>query len=550
MPAPLTSNASHNQPHQTHSRLVPLNKNVKRKSSKPIINWLQRKLGGTVRARRVSNATKSIGIQTSGVESTRSGQATTLKDGAMQPRRPRDTDENGYIMHQRPLSNQISLNSTVYSGEDDERDVESTRRSSGAAVSLWGSRSNPVEADEDASIRPLPPTSPPSPSPSRSSSSYLSDPRTFKSMSASTKPTTLLSIDLTPNGMAHIAQAPPTPTSVTMQNPSPINRFPTHVRTASSGPSIGASITFSPFPTSPQASRPSSLNPIRTGALQAPQHTSHHPRNNPRPSSPPLDNASVLTLASSAFGIPTTNRGAYAWTAGADSASHLGGGDSVSHIILDGELTLEDRDASVRALRPRSSRRGSWESEVSRWSAGISALGAHGPMGRERSVRTAPSFRTGGQGTVDDQGSVSLLDDDMLTREGGDELDGLGGGTVGDEITRERTFSPMSAISFEGVPEENDSCVSKTLMTETESTSQGSRNLSTLDYNHDEVATPGPEGRTITLEDPALIPLPTEHDADLDTLPVPKVDVDSTPKKEIKIGVLENITQTSAGEEP
>lgn len=274
-----------------------------------------------------------------------------------------------------------------------------------------------LEADDDASVRPIPPSAPPSPSPSRSSSSYLSDPRTFRSMAASTKPTTLLSIDLNGNGMAHIAQAPLiTPTSQIH------SRFTPHVRQSSSlsNPNLlssGGSITFSSLPqgnSRPSSLRdPSGLQLLNIGhaighgpvsPIQAPLHTTHHPRNNPRPSSPPLDNASVLTLASSAYAQPartgTLNYGS-THGGGGDSVSHFGGStyadmESTSQFLLGDDDRLDERDvdASVRALRPRSSRRGSWESEASRWSARVQHGG--GSLVRERSVWTTNSARTGG----------------------------------------------------------------------------------------------------------------------------------------------------------
>lgn len=303
---------------------------------------------------------------------------------------------------------------TISLNEDDrdfdDGDDTSLDQSSLARESTW-SPVSALEADDDASVRPIPPSAPPSPSPSRSSSSYLSDPRTFRSIAASTKPTTLLSIDLNGNGMAHIAQAPMTP-------PSYINRFPPHIRTSSTATNpphgSGTSITFSALPQS--SSRPPSLsNPGSSqlaishgnGAVQAPLHTTHHPRNNPRPSSPPLDNASVLTLASSAYAIPgmrapnlqsgnTSGRGV------GDSLSHFGGSityadaESTSQYLL-GDDVLEERDvdASVRALRPRSSRRGSWESEASRWSARVQAGTGTPSLVRERSLWTTNSVRTG-----------------------------------------------------------------------------------------------------------------------------------------------------------
>lgn len=67
-----------------------------------------------------------------------------------------------------------------------------------------------------------------------------------------------------------------------------------------------------------------------------------------------------------------------------------------------------DVDASVRALRPRSSRRGSWESEASGWSAHFG--NGTGPPGtpsalRDRSLWTTGSFKTGAR-------SVSLAEEE------------------------------------------------------------------------------------------------------------------------------------------
>ena len=68
-----------------------------------------------------------------------------------------------------------------------------------------------------------------------------------------------------------------------------------------------------------------------------------------------------------------------------------------------------DVDASVRALRPRSSRRGSWDSTVSGWSANVpgSAVGAPSPGGiRSKSLWTSASYRTGGMSTEDALGDA------------------------------------------------------------------------------------------------------------------------------------------------
>ncbi|KZS97546.1 hypothetical protein SISNIDRAFT_188970 [Sistotremastrum niveocremeum HHB9708] len=339
---------------------------IKRKTSKPIITWLQKKLGGGGRNNRRA---------LSDVE--QRGRSTSLKE----TRPPRF---ESHVVKGQENRNEIDLTPSTH------RSL--SRRSTPSAFSTWAP-SNTLEADEDASIRPLapsplPPSSPPSPVPSRSSSSYLSYPRTFQSMGgASTRPTTL-SIDVGANGMAHIAEAPPTPTSIGYSpSPSPVlGRFPSS-RTSHS---MSTSITFSALP--PNSSRPPSLNPGRSGALQAPLHTAHHPRNNPRPSSPPNDNASVLTLASSAYALVGSAGRFGNWNS--DSQSQLGV-DSASHFLSDdGQMEYEGRDfdASVRALRPRSSRRGSWESEGSGWSARVA---------REKSVRTATSGRTGTLQTAD-----------------------------------------------------------------------------------------------------------------------------------------------------
>ncbi|KAI0356653.1 hypothetical protein OH77DRAFT_1423606 [Trametes cingulata] len=216
--------------------------------------------------------------------------------------------------------------------------------------------------------------------------------------------------------------APPTPTT-------PGHRIPPHIRTHSSGPSAG-SVTFSaiPPPSPTSASRPSSGNSggggTRGATLTAPLYTTHHPRNNPRPSSPPPDDASVLTLASSAFGMPGARIGAAAVTLSGRGSfaedsmsqwSHVAGlTDSTSHFMMgDLEEGLEeeryndhDVDASVRALRPRSSRRGSWDSTVSGWSANVggSGVGTPSPGGiRSKGPWRSGSFRTGGLSTENEE---------------------------------------------------------------------------------------------------------------------------------------------------
>ncbi|KAJ3761666.1 hypothetical protein EV360DRAFT_80025 [Lentinula raphanica] len=415
--------------------------------SQPIIQWFQRKLAGTVKAKRDSASQTGMrnltipGRHTNRITSSPLPSAASTHASRQQSRfDPAHGDRR----------NTISLN-----GDDDIppssiSDSTCSDDESIARGSTW-TRSR-IEADEDASVRPLPPSSPPSPSPSRSSSSYLSDPRTFQSIAASTKPTTLLSVDVH-GGVAHIAEAPLTPSSQ-------MTRFP-HVRTSSTLTtpiiSSGASITFSAFPPSPQSSsRPSStttapLNPINS--IHAPLHTTHHPRNNPRPSSPPMDNASVLTLASSAYAIPGLRVGGLGTPAGWSSAppSAIGvGADSVSQ--FDGayadaesqndEEPLDDRDvdASLRALRPRSTRRGSWESEVSRWSARVQPS-----LVRERSVWTTNSVRTGALSTDPAHGYEKS--EEVANSPNGEE-----------SSTREEVSPSTTAPSEEpGTPASNDS---------------------------------------------------------------------------------------------
>jgi hypothetical protein len=109
--------------------------------------------------------------------------------------------------------------------------------------------------------------------------------------------------------------------------------------------------------------------------MQVPLHTHHHPRNNPNPSSPPLDNASMLTLASSAYANPTRGN---EWADGASlSVSyHYHGDMDVNSLHLDvDDVDDAEAAASLRALRPRSSRRGSWDSFESRWSARVGGAG-------------------------------------------------------------------------------------------------------------------------------------------------------------------------------
>ncbi|KDQ20736.1 hypothetical protein BOTBODRAFT_26752 [Botryobasidium botryosum FD-172 SS1] len=378
-------------------------KNKQHRGRKPILTWFQRKLAGK-----------------------RDGHPKSEFAGASH--RPKVSYDGNVQYQPAPAFNTFTLDS----------EPGSPHRSlslSLAPGSIW-SRSMQREADEDASIRPLPPTSPPSPAPSiltshssSHTSGYASELRTARSMVASTKPTTLLSIDLAAP-MAHIAQAgPPSVHGMRISTSSPtsspqVARFPSS-RTANSlyhhqhapSTSTATSITFSALPPTPGPATTNTtiVPPIREPApttvvsftsydnkITAPRHSFFHPRNNPRPSSPPPDNASTLTLASSNFAVSLSRprtmelesvRGSTRWTYGSGGLSLRGFGST-------GRIDGTDPDASVRAIRPMS-RRGSWGSEDSGWSAALGSGGAS-IVGSRRDARGAPSFRTGRTGGLGD----------------------------------------------------------------------------------------------------------------------------------------------------
>ena len=117
---------------------------------------------------------------------------------------------------------------------------------------------------------------------------------------------------------------------------------------------------------------------------------------------------------------------------GADSISHISGllGDD-ERLFNDGDVD-RDFDASVRALRPRSSRRGSWESEGSGWSAAVNGSG----YPRTRSLWTSNSIRTGDRFTMDDYGDDDD-DDDRTSVEGGvgDPIPGTADLSISDTLS-------------------------------------------------------------------------------------------------------------------
>ena len=138
--------------------------------------------------------------------------------------------------------------------------------------------------------------------------------------------------------------------------------------------------------------------------------------------------------------------------------SIFGAGDSVSHIsgllgdderlFNDGEAD-RDVDASVRALRPRSSRRGSWESGASGWSAAVTG----GGYPRNRSLWTSNSGL--GDGLTLDE------DDDDNDNDNDNDLTSVEGNT-GNPIPEAADLSiadTVSEITDDGKPRERSNTV-------------------------------------------------------------------------------------------
>lgn len=486
----ISTNSHHSHPPRSPARsnshrrapTSPVPKHAKRQGNQPILLWLQRKIGGNKHpSKKRHHSEHGSGSDTTESRTTKSSETVApSKDETIRHGRKHGSHKATTIT---PSTAHADCNTTSPStdvaaaGGETKQSSNHSRSAKSDSLrpdSAWGLHKEP-EADDDASIRPLPPTSPPSPVPSgttrdseRTSGGYTSDLRSARSAGApSTKPTTLMSIEMGAGG--HIAQAPSISSSIvipahrgpqfasppTPTNPSPVSaRFPhTHTR----GGSIpgATSVSFSPLPANPTASRsttatstvPGAVNnmisdtaqntsnaPVVSSsnttvpklAIQVPGHSQLHPRNNPRPASPPPDNASTLTLASSTFAM------SYASPRSRSAAA-------------DRERDL-DAAASMRALRP-SSRRGSWGSDETGYSAaGASThtgLSSAGPLmlafggpgsvtglsaGHKRrgpgsiaTARSAWSYRAGGgPGTLDGLDTQTIDDDEDCGSEDGD----------------------------------------------------------------------------------------------------------------------------------
>jgi hypothetical protein len=184
-----------------------------------------------------------------------------------------------------------------------------------------------------------------------------------------------------------------------------------------------------------------------------------------------MDDASVLTLASSAFAVPGA-RGSnpLAW-AGGSVSNHIGAMDSRSQFdastqhFADGEgetdeegedmgdVDGEEREvsASVRALRPRRS----WESEASRWSARVGGPGTassmHGPV--TPSDLRAGLWGQGGAGSVK-TGRFSTEVDDEKKVEGAPIKNERSPPAVKPAISSEDGHSPVATENADNASQE------------------------------------------------------------------------------------------------
>ena len=172
------------------------------------------------------------------------------------------------------------------------------------------------------------------------------------------------------------------------------------------------SITFSSLPSpshrlaSPTQAGDGEEMDVDSGNVESNTHyPSHHvpdPRNNPRASSPPPDNASTLTLASStAPSLRGTANGSIRQAAvpsilgvSRDGRRHSGGNCAANE------------DASIRAIAP--SRRESTDSIGSKWSAAVLS-------NRDKATDRENSFHTGRETSAGDTGSYARKTPSMHT---------------------------------------------------------------------------------------------------------------------------------------
>lgn len=140
--------------------------------------------------------------------------------------------------------------------------------------------------------------------------------------------------------------------------------------------------------------------------------------------------------------------------------------ESTSQYILGDDD--RDVDASVRALRPRSSRRGSWESEASRWSARLQ--GGQGTP-KERSLWTSNSMRTGGDNELEDESSDKASQDGgSPVSSGPDALDLDAVQVVSPSVTSDSELTPRNPAWPDGGPSIHEVLAVPSLLSEESST--------------------------------------------------------------------------------
>lgn len=134
-------------------------------------------------------------------------------------------------------------------------------------------------------------------------------------------------------------------------------------------------------------------NDAGEGIYHYPRYSAPDPSNNPRASSPPPDNASMLTLASSTGGrAPSVYTAASRYRDGiAGGGGSIGGAPSIVDTAGNRYRSTANEDASIRAIAP--SRRESTDSIGSKWSAAI--------LSQKEGSYHAPTSGTSGPGLGD-----------------------------------------------------------------------------------------------------------------------------------------------------
>ena len=295
----------------------------KKKTNKPLIGWFTKKLS------RRSSTNNHLSYELDD-----NSQTFKQKSNDSSNHNKRRSTLNGVLQHRRSNDNSWSTLKTNVN------------------------QFNNNGADEDASIKPLNSnksltfTNSSSEHSFNTSNSNDMESKTFTSNKtyASTKPTTLLSLDGysidAQQPLAHIAQAHSSPSFLSLNSPSPSqnNNQSQQQQYSNINNNTQFNISNNPYIHPPTYSRPQ---------LQ----------NNPRPLSPPNDDASILTLASSNAGRVQSqqyyNQNNY--NNNNDNLSSVRKSSIHSSLKLN---NMDDDDFSTKALAPNS-RRASYDSNFS-----------------------------------------------------------------------------------------------------------------------------------------------------------------------------------------